>query len=98
MRILLAEDEHSLSRVVTALLEKNNYSVDAVYDGAEALAYLESGNYDGAVLDIMMPKMDGIEVLRRLRESGSALPVLMLTAKSEVADKVLDWTPGPTTI
>jgi len=98
VRILLAEDEHSLSRVVTALLEKNNYSVDAVYDGAEALAYLESGNYDGAVLDIMMPKMDGIEVLRRLRESGSALPVLMLTAKSEVADKVLDWTPGPTTI
>ena len=94
MRILLAEDEHSLSRVVTALLEKNNYSVDAVYDGAEALAYLESGNYDGAVLDIMMPKMDGIEVLRRLRESGSALPVLMLTAKSEVADKVLGLDTG----
>lgn len=94
MRILLAEDERSLSRAVAALLEKNNYSVDAVYDGAEALDYLESGNYDGAVLDIMMPKMDGIEVLRRLRESGSTLPVLMLTAKSEVADKVLGLDTG----
>lgn len=94
VRILLAEDERSLSRAVAALLEKNNYSVDAVYDGAEALDYLESGNYDGAVLDIMMPKMDGIEVLRRLRESGSTLPVLMLTAKSEVADKVLGLDTG----
>ena len=88
MRILLAEDERSLSRAVVALLEKNNFSVDAVYDGQEALAYLEAGNYDAVNLDIMMPKLDGLEVLRRLRQRGNAIPVLMLTARSEVADKV----------
>ncbi len=88
MRILLAEDEQSLSRAIVALLQKNNYSADAVYDGQEALAYLEAGNYDGLILDIMMPKMDGLEVLRRLREQGNPIPVLLLTAKSEVADKV----------
>ena len=88
MRILFAEDEHSLSRAVTALLEKNNYSVDPVYDGEEALAYLEAGNYDALILDIMMPKMDGLEVLRRLRQAGNPIPVLLLTAKSEVEDKV----------
>ena len=88
MRLLLAEDERSLSRAVTALLEKSGYSVDAVYDGAEALDYLRSGDYDGAILDIMMPKLDGLTVLRRLRETGSALPVLLLTAKSEIDDKV----------
>lgn len=88
MRILLAEDERSLSRAVVALLEKNNFTVDAVYDGQEALAYLEAGNYDAVILDIMMPKLDGLEVLRRLRQRGNAIPVLMLTARSEVADKV----------
>ena len=88
MRILLAEDERSLSRAVAALLEKHNYSVDAVYDGQEALDYLESGNYDGVVLDIMMPRLDGLEVLRRLRQAGNPIPVLLLTARSEVADKV----------
>jgi DNA-binding response OmpR family regulator len=60
MRILLAEDEKALSRAVVKIFERNNYSIDAVYDGEEALAYLEAGNYDCAVLDIMMPKMDGI--------------------------------------
>lgn len=88
MRILLAEDERSLSRAVCALLERNNYSVDAVFDGVEALEYLENGNYDAVLLDIMMPRMDGLEVLRRLREAGNPIPVLMLTAKSEVDDKV----------
>ena len=88
MRILLAEDERSLSRAITALLERNNYSVDAVYDGAEALDYLAAGNYDALILDIMMPKMDGMEVLRHLRRQGNSIPVLLLTAKSEVADKV----------
>lgn len=88
MRILLAEDERSLSRAVVALLERNNYSADTVYDGEEALAYLEAGNYDGVILDIMMPKMDGLEVLRRLRQAGNPIPVLLLTAKSEVEDKV----------
>lgn len=88
MRILLAEDEKSLSRAVIALLEKNNYSADAVYDGQEALDYLEAENYDAVILDIMMPKMDGLTVLRKLRESGNRIPVLLLTAKSEVEDKV----------
>lgn len=88
MRILLAEDERSLSRALVALLEKNNYSADAVYDGEEALAYLEAGNYDGLILDIMMPKLDGLEVLRCLRERGNPIPVLLLTAKAEVEDKV----------
>lgn len=88
MRILLAEDERSLSRAVAALLEKNNYSVDAVYDGEEALAFLDGGNYDALILDIMMPKLDGLEVLRRLRQQGNPIPVLMPTAKAEVEDKV----------
>ena len=94
MRILLAEDERSLSRAVIALLEKNNYSADAVYDGAEALEYLAAENYDAVILDIMMPKMDGLTVLRKLREQGSHIPVLLLTAKSEVEDKVLGLDTG----
>ena len=88
MRILLAEDERSLSRAVSALLEKNNYSVDAVYDGEEALAFLDGGNYDALILDIMMPKRNGLEVLQYLRQNGNSIPILMLTAKSEVEDKV----------
>ena len=94
MRILLAEDERSLSRAVIALLERNNYSADAVYDGEEALAYLEAGNYDALILDLMMPKVDGMTVLRRLREAGNPIPVLILTAKSEVDDKVLGLDTG----
>ena len=88
MRLLLAEDEKSLSRAVKAILEKNNFSVDAVYDGVEALEYLESGNYDGVIMDVMMPKMDGITALKKLRAAGNIVPVLMLTAKSEIDDKV----------
>ena len=88
MRILLAEDERSLSRAIIALLEKHNYSADAVYDGQEALDYLEAENYDAVILDIMMPKLDGLSVLRMLRERGSQIPVLLLTAKSEIEDKV----------
>ncbi len=94
MRLLLAEDEKSLSKAVKFLLEKNNYSVDAVYNGADALDYLESGNYDGAILDIMMPKLDGITVLKKIREKGSLIPILMLTAKSEIDDKVLGLDSG----
>lgn len=88
MRLLLAEDERSLSRAVCTILEKNHYSVDAAYDGIEALDYLASGNYDGVILDIMMPKMDGITVLKTLRAKGNLIPVLLLTAKSEIDDKV----------
>ena len=94
MRILLAEDERSLSRAVIALLQKNNYAADAVYDGEEALAYLDAGNYDAVILDIMMPRVDGLTVLRTLRERGSRIPVLLLTARSEVEDKVLGLDSG----
>ena len=94
MRILLAEDERSLSRVLVTIFQKNNYSVDAVYDGEEALDYLQSGNYDAAVLDIMMPKMDGITVLKNVRAAGNQIPILMLTAKAEVDDKVLGLDSG----
>ena len=85
MRLLLAEDEKSLSRAVTVLLRKSNYEVDSVYDGEEALAYLSSGNYDGAILDIMMPKVDGIQVLRQLRGRGSRLPVLPHTGRARAS-------------
>ncbi len=88
MRLLLAEDEHELSDALVAILKHNNYSVDAVYNGADALYYLENQEYDGAILDIMMPKMDGIEVLKRIRQEGNTVPVLMLTAKSTVDDRV----------
>ncbi len=94
MRILLAEDEHALARAIIKIFEKNHYSADAVHNGEDALAYLETGNYDVAVLDIMMPKMDGITALRKLRESGSRIPVLLLTAKAEIDDKVLGLDSG----
>ena len=94
MRLLLAEDEKSLSKALAAILEGNHYSVDAVYDGVEALAYLDAGNYDALILDIMMPRLDGLSVLRTLRASGNQIPVLMLTAKSEVDDKVLGLDSG----
>lgn len=94
MRLLFAEDEKSLSRAVTAMLEKSNFAVDAVYDGQDALDYLRAGNYDGAILDIMMPKMDGIEVLKTIRAEGIRVPVLMLTAKAEIDDKVLGLDSG----
>lgn len=94
MRILFAENEISLAKAVVRILEKNNYSADAVHNGVDALNYLETDNYDAAILDIMMPKMDGITVLKKLRESGNPIPVIMLTAKSEVDDKVLGLDSG----
>ena len=94
MRLLLAEDELALSRAITAILKKNNYEVDAMYDGEAALDWLSANNYDGAVLDIMMPKLDGISVLRRVRAAGNDLPILLLTAKSEVDDKVIGLDAG----
>ncbi|MGM9663567.1 MAG: response regulator transcription factor [Eubacteriales bacterium] len=89
MRLLLAEDEKALSGALCTILRHNNYSVDAVYNGADAIDYLETGLYDGAVLDIMMPKADGLTVLRTIRAKGNNIPVLLLTAKSETDDKVL---------
>lgn len=94
MRLLLAEDEVALSKALKTILERNNYSVDAAFDGKEALEYLEADNYDGVILDIMMPKVDGITVLREIRKKGNLIPVLLLTAKSEVDDKVLGLDAG----
>ena len=94
MRLLFAEDEKSLSRAITAILKNNHYEVDAVYDGEEALAYLECGTYDGAILDIMMPKKDGLTVLKQIRRQGINTPVLMLTAKAEIDDRVLGLDSG----
>lgn len=94
MRLLLAEDERSLSRALVTILEKNNYTVDAVYNGEDALEYLQTGSYDAAILDIMMPKMDGITVLKRLRTQGNPVPIIMLTAKAEIDDKVLGLDSG----
>lgn len=89
MRLLLAEDEKDLSDALVTVLKHNNYSVDAVYNGQDALDYLTEGdNYDGAILDIMMPKLDGISVLKQVRALGNHLPILMLTAKSEIDDRV----------
>ncbi len=89
MRLLLAEDEKALSKALTTILKHNHYSVDAVYNGQDALDYLVTDIYDGVILDIMMPKVDGITVLKKIRAEGNRVPVLMLTAKSEVDDRVL---------
>lgn len=94
MRLLLAEDEQDLSKALCAILKHNNYSVDAVYNGQDALDYGLCENYDGIILDIMMPKKNGIEVLIELRKSGVDTPVLILTAKSEVDDKILGLDSG----
>ncbi len=94
MRILLAEDEPSLSRALMKIFERNGYSADAVYNGKEALDFLECGVYDVLILDVMMPVMDGITALKKLREAGNSIPVLMLTAKAEIDDKVLGLDSG----
>lgn len=94
MRILLAEDEVSLSKALKVILERNNYSVDQVYDGEEALSFLSADNYDCLILDLMMPKVEGITVLKTMRKEGNMLPVIILTAKSEVDDKVLGLDSG----
>lgn len=88
MKILLAEDEKELSNALVMLLSHNNYVVDAVYDGEDALSYAQEIDYDIIILDIMMPKLNGYQVLSKLREKNCKAPILMLTAKSHVDDKV----------
>ena len=88
MRLLLAEDERDLADALEAMLKHNNYSVDVVNNGQDALDYLMLDDYDGAILDVMMPQMDGVTVVKKLRENKKSTPVLLLTAKSEVEDKV----------
>ena len=88
MRLLLAEDEKSLSKALVSILKHENYSVDAVYNGADAIDYAESGVYDCIILDVMMPKADGITVLKTLRAAGNKVPVILLTAKTQIEDRV----------
>lgn len=88
MRLLLAEDEKDLSNALVMILQRNKYSVDAVYNGQDAYDYIMTGNYDAIILDVMMPKMDGITVLKKIREQSNNVPVIILTAKSEVDDRV----------
>lgn len=88
MKLLFAEDEISMSEAVTDILTYHHYSVDPVYDGEEALAFARTEHYDGIILDIMMPEMDGLEVLQQLRKEGCRTPVLLLTAKAEIEDRI----------
>ena len=88
MRILLAEDDRAINRVIVRRLKWEGYSVDACFDGREALDYLDVVDYDAVILDVMMPGMDGFEVLTRMRERGDKTPVLFLTARDSLADKV----------
>ena len=94
MRILIVEDEKALSRVLVKIFEKNYYSVDAVYNGQEALDYIATGNNDIVLMDVMMPVMDGITALKKIRADGNQIPVLLLTAKSEADDKVMGLDSG----
>lgn len=89
MRLLLAEDEKDLSATIKKFLVYNKYDVDCAYDGEEALLLLSTYKYDGVILDVMMPKKDGFAVVKELRKKGNNVPVLMLTARSEIDDKVL---------
>lgn len=94
MRLLIAEDELDLAEALTAFFQKNQFVVDAVHDGADAYDHAATGEYDAVILDIMMPKMDGIEVLRRLREEGISTPIMLLTAKAETDDRIVGFDSG----
>ena len=93
MRVLLAEDEKRMASALVALMKQEKYDVDHMADGASALAALESGVYDIAVLDVMMPEMNGFEVARRARNNGIKTPILMLTAKSQISQNPLSLNP-----
>ena len=88
MRLLIAEDEKDLNQVITNTLQKNHYSVDSCLDGQEALDCLDMAEYDAIILDIMMPRVSGLEVLKKLRSAGNKTPVLLLTARDSVQDRV----------
>ena len=94
MKILIADDEIELASALAKILRKNNYSVDITNDGEEALLRFEQESYDAIILDIMMPKIDGIEVLKTIRKTNKNIPIMMLTAKTEVEDKVLGLDSG----
>ena len=94
MKLLIAEDEVDLAEALTAFFEKNQFTVDAVHDGQDAYDYARAGDYDAVILDVMMPKLNGIQVLRRLREEGYSAPVMMLTAKAQKDDRVEGFDAG----
>jgi DNA-binding response OmpR family regulator len=94
MRLLIAEDELDLAEALTAFLEKNQYVVDVVHDGAAAYDYASATGYDALILDIMMPKMDGLQVLKKLRQEGNTTPVMMLTARGERDDRIAGFDAG----
>ena len=94
MKLLIAEDEMDLAEALTAFFEKNQFTVEAVHNGADAYDYAREGGYDAVILDVMMPKMNGIEVLRRLREDGINTPIMMLTAKAQKDDRVVGFDAG----
>ena len=102
MKLLLVEDNIQLNKALSTLLKRNSYLVDSAFDGEEALIFLKDYNYDVIVLDIMLPKIDGLEVLRRARSNGITTPIIMLTAKSTIEDKIVgldlgadDYLPKP---
>ena len=94
MRILIAEDERNLAEALSVFFEKNQFSVDTVFDGQAAYDYAVSGGYDAIILDVMMPKLDGVEVLRRLRAEQIRTPVMMLTAKAQKDDRITGFNAG----
>lgn len=94
MRLLIAEDDLDLAEVLTVFFQKNQYMVDVVHDGMDAYDHAVTDVYDGIILDVMMPKMDGIQVLQKLREAGLAAPVMMLTAKAEKDDRITGFDSG----
>ena len=94
MRLLIAEDEVDLAEALTAFFEKNHFSVDAVHNGADAYEYAVSGGYDVVILDVMMPRMNGIQVLERLRAEGVKTPIMMLTAKGQKNDRITGFNAG----
>lgn len=94
MRLLLVEDERDLSSAIKRVLEYNKFDVDVAYDGVQGLQKIDENEYDGVILDVMMPRMDGFQMVRRLRDNGNNIPVLMLTARGEIDDKVLGLDSG----
>lgn len=94
MRLLIAEDELDLAEALTVFFEKNHFSVDAVHNGFDAYEYASSSGYDGVILDVMMPKMNGIQVLERLRAEGCKTPIMMLTAKGQKDDRITGFNAG----
>ena len=94
MKLLLAEDELDLAEALTVFFEKNHFTVDAVHNGFDAYEYAVTGGYDGIVLDVMMPKLNGIQVLEKLRSEGVSTPIMMLTAKGQTEDRITGFNAG----